>query len=130
MGETDADDPARREVEPILAGLRGRCPRCGGGRLFAGSFKLAERCGRCGLDYRFADAGDGPVVFVILIVGFIVVGLALWAEVNYGPPLWLQFVLWVPLTVALGLVALRLCKGVLVTLQYRNQAAEGRIDRG
>lgn len=118
------------DIEPIAAGLRGRCPRCGKGRLFAGPFRLAERCEACGLDYRFADAGDGPVVFVILIVGFVVVGAALWAEVNYNPPLWLHFLLFVPLAVALSLLALRLIKGVLVTLQYRNKAAEGRIDRG
>jgi uncharacterized protein (DUF983 family) len=119
----------RDKVDPIVAGLRGRCPRCGEGRLFAGAFKLAERCGRCDLDYAFADAGDGPVVFVILIVGFVVVGLALWAEVSFGLPLWLHFLLWIPLAVALSLVVLRLSKGVLVTLQFRNRAAEGRIDR-
>lgn len=128
----DAGKPSTggEEVEPIAAGLKGRCPRCGQGHLFSGAFKIAERCDRCGLDFDFADAGDGPVVFIILIVGFIVVGLALWAEVNYGWPLWLHFVLWVPLAIVLSLAALRLIKGVLVTLQYTNKAAEGRIDRG
>lgn len=33
-------------------GLRLRCPICGEGRLFAGIFKMAERCGSCGLDLR------------------------------------------------------------------------------
>ena len=32
------------------------------------------------------------------------------------------------LTVVLSLTALRLIKGLLITLQYRNKAAEGRID--
>jgi uncharacterized protein (DUF983 family) len=91
---------------------------------------LAKRCGVCELDYTFADAGDGPAVFVILIIGFVVVGLALWMEVSYAPPLWLHFLLWIPLTVVLCLLALRLIKGVLIALQYRNKAAEGRIDRG
>lgn len=116
-------------VEPIGAGLKGRCPRCGEGRLFSGFLTVAPRCGVCRLDYSFADAGDGPAVFVILIIGFVVVGLALWAEVSFGPPLWLHFLLWVPLTLALCLTALRLIKGVLITLQYANKAAEGRIDR-
>ena len=102
-------------IDPIAAGLKGRCPRCGEGRLFS-SF--------------LTDAGDGPAVFVILIIGFIVVGLALWAEVSYAPPLWLHFLLWIPLTLVLCLTALRLFKGVLITLQYRNKAAEGRLDRG
>lgn len=116
-------------VDPFAAGLKGRCPRCGEGRLFSGFLAVAPACGACRLDYSFADAGDGPAVFVILIIGFVVVGLALWLEVSYGPPLWLHFLLWVPLTLALCLGALRLIKGVLITLQYRNKAAEGRLDR-
>jgi uncharacterized protein (DUF983 family) len=116
-------------VDPVSAGLRGRCPRCGEGRMFAGMFSVAKQCGVCGLDYTFADAGDGPAVFVILIIGFVVVGSALGVEMNYGPPLWLHFLLWVPLALVLSLGALRLMKGVLIALQYANKAAEGRIDR-
>lgn len=116
-------------VEPIGAGLKGRCPRCGEGRLFSGLLSVQPRCGVCKLDYSFADAGDGPAVFVILIIGFIVVGLALWLETSYGPPLWVHFLLWVPLTLILALTALRLIKGVLITLQYANKASEGRIDQ-
>jgi uncharacterized protein (DUF983 family) len=116
-------------VEPIAAGLKGCCPRCGEGRLFSRFLTVAPRCNNCGLDYSFADAGDGPAVFVILIIGFIVVGSALWLEVSHNPPLWLHFLLWVPLTLGLSLTALRLIKGVLITLQYRNRAAEGRLDR-
>jgi len=50
----------------------------------------------CGLDYSFADAGDGPAIFVILLSGFIVVGAALIVEVKYQPPFWLHAVLWFP----------------------------------
>jgi uncharacterized protein (DUF983 family) len=117
-------------VDPISVGLKGRCPRCGEGRLFDGFLTVGEDCSNCGLDYSYADAGDGPAVFVILIVGFIVVGLALWTEVNISPPLWVHLVIWLPLTVALALTALRLIKGVLLTLQYSKQAAEGRLDTG
>ena len=115
-------------VDPVQAGMRGRCPRCGEGKLFAGYLNLKDRCGVCGLDNSFADAGDGPAIFVMLIVGFIVVGLALWMEVNYGPPIWVHMLLWIPLTLVLCLTALRLIKGVLITLQYPNKAAEGRIE--
>ncbi len=116
-------------VEPIGAGLKGCCPRCGKGRLFAGFLAVAPKCETCGLDYSFADSADGPAIFVMLIMGFVVVGLALWTEVTFNPPLWLHFLLWIPLTLALCLPALRLVKGVLITLQYANKAAEGRIDR-
>lgn len=115
-------------VDPIQAGLQGRCPRCGEGRLFKGFLTVGDHCSNCGLDYSYADAGDGPAVFVILIIGFVVVGLALWMEVTYGPPLWLQFLLWTPLTLVLALTSLRLIKGVLLTLQYANKAREGRLD--
>jgi uncharacterized protein (DUF983 family) len=124
MGEDQALWPP---VDPISAGLKGRCPRCGEGKLFSGFLTIGERCTNCGLDYSFADAGDGPAVFVILIIGFIVVGLALWLEVAVNPPLWVHFILWVPLALILSLTALRMIKGVLVTLQYRNKAAEGRL---
>ena len=128
MAENDNEGIAP-PVEPIVAGLKGCCPRCGKGRLFSGLLTIAPRCDVCDLDYSFADAGDGPAVFVILIIGFIVVGLALWMEVSFNPPLWLHFLLWMPLTVVLSLSGLRLIKGVLITLQYANRAAEGRLDR-
>ena len=115
-------------VDPINAGLSGRCPRCGEGRLFSGFLTIGKNCGVCGLDYGFADAGDGPAVFVILIIGFIVVGLALWIEVSLNPPLLVHFLIWIPLAIVLCLTALRLMKGVLITLQYRNKAAEGRLE--
>lgn len=117
-------------VDPISTGMKGRCPRCGQGRMFSGLLSVAKRCGVCGLDYSFADSGDGPAVFVILLIGFIVVGLALWMEVSYGPPLWLHLLLWIPLTVVLSLIALRMIKGAMIALQFANKAAEGRIDRG
>lgn len=66
---------------------------------------------------------------MILIIGFIVVGLALWMEVTINPPLWVHFVLWIPLIIILGITALRLIKGVLITLQYANKAAEGQLER-
>ena len=116
-------------VDPIKVGLAGHCPRCGQGKLFDGLVKIKPRCANCGLDYAFADSGDGPAVFVILIIGFLVVGLALWAEVNYHWSVWLHILLWGPLTIILSLALLRGLKGVLIALQYRNSAAEGKIDR-
>ena len=114
---------------PISRGLRGRCPRCGEGKLFAGFLDLRSRCERCGLDFSFADAGDGPAVFVILIGGFIVVFAALITEILYQPPYWLHAVLWLPLILLVTLAPLRPIKGLLVALQYHHKAAEGRLDR-
>ncbi|MCR9138870.1 MAG: DUF983 domain-containing protein [Alphaproteobacteria bacterium] len=117
-------------VDPIRSGVAGRCPRCGRGKLFAGYLSLDRSCSRCGLDYSFADAGDGPAVFVILLMGFLVVGLALWVETSYGPPIWVHMIIWIPLASALCLLLLRALKGVLINMQYKNSAHEGEIDDG
>jgi uncharacterized protein (DUF983 family) len=111
---------------PITTGLRGRCPRCGNGKLFQGFLTLRPSCSQCGLDFNFADAGDGPAVFVILIGGAIVVFAALITEVVYQPPYWLHAVLWLPLILIVTLAPLRPIKGLLIALQYHHKAAEGR----
>jgi uncharacterized protein (DUF983 family) len=113
---------------PIGRGLRGRCPRCGEGRLFQGFLALRPACEKCGLDYSFADAGDGPAVFVILFGGFIVVFAALMTEVVYQPPYWMHAALWLPLILIVTLAPLRLIKGVLIALQFHHKAAEGRLE--
>jgi uncharacterized protein (DUF983 family) len=115
--------------QSMLTGLGGRCPRCREGRLFSGFLSLRKQCEACGLDYAFADAGDGPAIFVILIAGFIVVGAALIVEVVYQPPFWLHAVLWGPLILIVTLLPLRLLKGLLIVLQYHHKAAEGRFER-
>ena len=126
-----AEDKAlHAPVDPFKAGLTCSCPRCGNGRLFDGLIKMKPACTACGLDYSFADSGDGPAVFVILIIGFLVVGLALWVEVNYSPPIWLHFIIWIPLAIALSLWLLRVMKATLVALQYKHNARQGEIDRG
>ncbi|KQM35424.1 DUF983 domain-containing protein [Agrobacterium tumefaciens] len=117
-------------VDPIKVGLQGCCPRCGRGKLFDGFLKLKPRCSACGLDYAFADAGDGPAVFVMLIVGFLIIGLALWFDSVFAPPVWLHALIWLPLTVIVSLLLLRKFKGIMVALQYRNNASEGKIDHG
>ncbi len=108
-------------------GMRGLCPRCGQGKLFAGFLTPAKRCANCGLDFAFADSGDGPAVFVIMIVGFIVVGLALFVEFTFAPPYWLHALLWIPLIFILSFGLLRPLKGFLIAQQYRHRAEEGRV---
>jgi uncharacterized protein (DUF983 family) len=112
---------------PMMRGLRGRCPGCGEGRLFQGFLTLRPSCERCGLDYSFADSADGPAVFVIMISGFIVVFAALAVEFAYQPPYWVHAALWLPLIGLTTLGPLRPIKGVMIALQYRHKAAEGRL---
>jgi uncharacterized protein (DUF983 family) len=112
----------------IWRGIVGRCPRCGQGRMFSGLLTVAPGCQACGLSYGFADTGDGPAVFVMLFAGFLIVGLALFLEVVYEPPYWVYFAVFPPLTILVCLGLLRPLKGVLLSLQYRNKAEQGRLE--
>lgn len=113
--------PRHGPVSPFAAGLSCRCPRCGRGRLFDGFLTVAARCESCGLDLRAQDSGDGPAVFIILVLGFLVVGLAILVEAVYEPPYWLHVVLWPPVILGLSLGLLRPFKAVLIALQYRHK---------
>ena len=114
---------------PIGRGLIGRCPRCGEGKLFKGFLSLRPRCEHCGLDFNFADAGDGPAVFVILIGGALVVFAALMTEVAYQPPYWLHAALWLPMILLVTIGPLRPIKGLLIALQYHHKAAPGQLEK-
>jgi uncharacterized protein (DUF983 family) len=112
-----ADPP----VSPLTAALLCRCPRCGRGALYAGLLSVAPRCAVCGLDLKAQDAGDGPAVFVVLILGALVVGAAIWVEVVFAPPLWVHVVLWTPVVFAGAIAMLRPLKAGLIALQYRHR---------
>jgi uncharacterized protein (DUF983 family) len=111
---------------PFAAGLAARCPRCGRGPLFRSGLILREACERCGLSYAFADPGDGPAVFAIFILGFLVLAGALLVEFRLQPPVWLHVVLWGVLTPVLALGLLRVLKATLIALQYKHKAGEVR----
>ena len=120
-----ADPPKHPRVSPIAAGLACRCPRCGRGRLFDGYLTVAARCGACGLDLTKADSGDGPAVFIIFILGFLVVPLALLLETQVAPPYWVHVVIWPVVILGGALGLLRPLKGLLIALQFHHKASEG-----
>ncbi len=117
---------AHPPISPFRAGLFCRCPRCGRGRLFSGFLQVAEACPTCDLDLRAQDSGDGPAVFIILVLGFVVVGLALWTEVSFQPPYWVHALLWLPLIIGGSLGLLRPFKATLIALHYKHGLLEGR----
>ena len=119
-----ADTP---EPPPILAGLTGRCPRCNARTLFSGWINFADRCSNCGLDFSSFNVGDGAAAFLTLILGALVAAMAITVELVFSPPFWVHIILWPPITLALILGSLRGSKGVLLALEYRNAAREGRI---
>src|SRR6476619_202954 len=98
-------------------GFRGRCPRCGEGKLFHAFLKVGNNCAACGLDFTPHRADDLPAYLVMVIVGHIVVPLALSIETNFAPPMWAQLAAYLPLTLVLSLALLLPVKGAVVVLQ-------------
>jgi uncharacterized protein (DUF983 family) len=105
------------------AALLCRCPRCGEGSLFKGLLAVRETCEHCGLDLRGHDTGDGPAALSAFIIGPIIIGLALWVEFRFGPPLWVHLLLWPIMTFLLTLGYLRPAKAAMIALQYRHRTS-------
>ena len=104
--------------QAIWRGLTLRCPNCGIGRLFGAYLKVYTSCPHCQEELHHQRADDAPPYFVILIVGHIIVGAALTAEVALAPPMWVQMTVWPLVAIALCLLLLPCIKGGLIGLQW------------
>ncbi len=127
MAEVSEPDPNAGDgniAGVVVRGLRGRCPRCGRGKVFDGFLRVARRCPACGLDLGGDEVGDGAIVFVVFILGFAVVIAALAVEIAYQPPLWLHAVLWAPSILGGTVILLGPAKGLTVALQYRFRSTD------
>jgi uncharacterized protein (DUF983 family) len=110
---------AKRDVwTSMKRGFRGRCPRCGEGKLFRAFLKVDNNCSVCGLDFTPHRADDLPAYLVIIIVGHIVVPTALMIETNCAPPVALQLAIYLPFTFAASLLLLQPVKGAVVGMQW------------
>ena len=112
----------------VETGLKGLCPNCGEGRLFSGFLKFASSCEACGQDFQSEDTGDGPAVFVILIVGIFIIPLALVFQIALNAPAWLVISVWGPIVTIACLLLLRVLRGVMFNLQFKHKAREVRSD--
>jgi uncharacterized protein (DUF983 family) len=121
----EAPTPAPPSI--VKAGLKGLCPRCGANTLFDGPIGFASRCRACGLDYDAFNVGDGPAAFLTLIIGTLVCIAAIVFELTVHPPWWLHILIWVPVTIGLVVVSLRIAKGLLLASEFHNRAQEGRL---
>ena len=103
----DTDTTEKRDLWTAMKrGFRGRCPRCGEGKLFRAFLKVADHCDHCGQDFSGHRADDLPAYLVIVIVGHIEVPIALYIETNYSPSVALQLAIYLPVTffASLGLL--------------------------
>ncbi len=113
-------------LELLRMGWLCLCPKCQKSKIFNSgiTIELKSTCESCGLDFQKNDSADGPAVFLIFILGFSLVPLALLFEVWVSPPLWVHAVLWgfVALVVTLG--ALRPLKAYVMALQYAHRPGD------
>ena len=112
------------KLPPVQTGLKGRCPVCGEGSLFKGFLEFAPRCEACQADFSIEDAGDGPAVLVIFIVGIFIVPMALGFSMILNAPMWLTLAIWIPIIIVACLILLRVLRGVMFNLQWKHDARE------
>ncbi|NDE90102.1 MAG: DUF983 domain-containing protein [Alphaproteobacteria bacterium] len=98
-----------------------RCPKCGKGRLFKGFITLVDHCASCGLAIAKNDNGDGPAVFLIFILGFLMVPPAIIIAMHVDWPLWVHGTLWGALILGATLGMLRPAKALTMAMQFKNR---------
>lgn len=117
-GERHAGRAARPLWNAMWNGFRGKCPKCGEGKLFSGFLKIVPACAHCGEEMRHHRADDLPAYLVVVIVGHVILGAFMGVEANSTLSTWQHLAIWAPLTVAMSLALLRPVKGAVVGLQW------------
>jgi len=100
--------------------LHCRCPKCNKGRIFPHIFTLTtiKQCPYCALDIANHDSGDGPAVFLIFILGFLLAPLALLVEHIIHIPLWAHACLWTVASLGICLGTMQPLKAYFIALNY------------
>ena len=112
--------------ELLRLGWQCKCPKCGRGNLYKPglTLDLRDKCEICGLDLGKNDSADGPAVFLIFILGFLLVPLALILDARLQPPLWVHVLLWGTLALGITVGMLRPLKAYIIALQYKHRRSD------
>jgi uncharacterized protein (DUF983 family) len=115
-------------TELVRVGWQCKCPRCKSGDLYKPglTMDLREKCANCGLDFSRSDSADGPAVFLIFILGFLLVPIALITDALLHWPVWLHALVWGTVALIITMGALRPLKAYIIALQYRHRASDWR----
>jgi uncharacterized protein (DUF983 family) len=107
----------------LTAGIKPLCPKCRVGRLYPPGFHLdvVPVCPNCGLEIGRNDSADGPAVFLIFLLGFALVPLAVLVDVLLSPPLWAHAVIWTVAALGITIGLLRPLKALVIYLQYKHR---------
>lgn len=102
----------------LLRGWRNKCPRCGEGRMFNRFLKTEEPCGNCGLEMHHHRADDFPPYLTVTLIAHIVVPGMLVLEKMAYPPMWVHWIVWIPLTLVLTALLMQPVKGAIIGWQW------------
>lgn len=113
-------------LETIKLGWFGLCPSCKTGRIYKEgiTLDLREKCPECGLDLSKNDSADGPAVFLIFILGFALVPMAIVLDMWLAPPLWIHVLLWGVIGLGAILASLRPLKAYIIALQFKHRPGD------
>jgi uncharacterized protein (DUF983 family) len=103
----------------MARGARGLCPACGQTHCFIGYLRVVPVCVVCTAPLGELRADDAPPYFTIFIVGHVVIGLMFAIDRAYAPALWLQAVIWIPVTIVMSIGLLRPVKGATLGLMLK-----------
>jgi uncharacterized protein (DUF983 family) len=103
-----------------------KCPACGLGDIYQSNYSitLKSSCPSCGLDLSKNDSADGPAVFLIFVLGFLIVPLAVIVDFKYHWSLWMHLIIWSGLMLGITLLTLRPLKAFVIALQYRHRKTD------
>ena len=112
----------RQMISDAKHAVRCGCPRCGKGPIFPHRWTLQtkETCPHCEFPLAKNDSGDGPAVFLIFVLGFLLLPLALVLEGWAHPPLWVHAVVWGAAALLICGVTMQPIKAYVLLLQFRH----------
>ena len=113
----------------MRAAFFGLCPQCGAQSMFASATQFNSTCPVCALDYGQFNVGDGPAALMIIPIGALIITLAVLLDIAVRPPFWVHALIWIPLTAVIVVTFLRVAKGIMLTLEYRNRAGEAKLTK-
>ena len=113
----------------MRAALFGLCPQCGAQSMFASATQFNSTCPTCALDYSQFNVGDGPAALMIIPIGALIITLAVLLDIAVRPPFWVHAMIWIPLTAVIVVGFLRVAKGIMLTLEFRNRAGEAKLTK-
>ncbi len=85
---------------------------------------MRDVCAHCGLALAKNDSADGPAVFLIFVLGFLLVPAALIVESVFSPPLWVHAVVWAVVALGITIGAMRPLKAYIIALQFKHRASD------